>query len=134
MPREPYLDPGEPRVHPDEYPQAGLGEFQQPGKPQIVEDGARDERIAAEIRSRLEQHEIVDANRIEVQVVNGEVILLGAADNRFTRQRAEELASESEGVTVVVNKIAVQPPTEEPGPILTTHEPGANNSGSTQRS
>ena len=42
--------------------------------------------------------------------------------------------SEVEGVANVVNKISTQPPTEEAGPILSTHEPGANNSGSTQRS
>ena len=134
MPDRPLLDPSQPRVHPDDYPKAGLGEFQKPGQPQVVEDGERDERLAAEVRSRLAGHEMVDADRINVQVVNAEVLLIGTADNRFIRHRAEELALEVEGVSKVVNKISVQPPTEEPGPILTTHEPGANNSGSTQRS
>jgi hypothetical protein len=123
MPEEPVLDFGEPRVP-----------AEQATKPQVVEDGPRDERLAGEVRARLEQHHMVDASRITVQVVNGEAFLLGTADNRFIRERAETLAREVEGVTGVVNKVSVQPPTEEPGPILSTHEPGANNSGSTQRS
>ena len=102
--------------------------------PQVVEDGARDERLRSEIQARLEQHQMVDATRINVQVVNGEAFLLGTADNRFIRERAETLAKEVEGVTSVVNKVSIQPPIDEPGPILSTHEPGANNSGSTQRS
>jgi hypothetical protein len=123
MPEEPVLDFGEPRVP-----------AEQATKPQVVEDGPRDERLAGEVRARLEQHQMVDASRITVQVVNGEALLLGTADNRFIRERAETLAREVEGVTGVVNKVSVQPPMEEPGPILSTHEPGANNSGSTQRS
>ena len=134
MPDDPKLDFGEPRVHPEDYPKAGLGQFQEPGRPQVVEDGTRDERIASEVRARLEAHEMVDASRITVQVTNGEVMLLGAADNRFIRQRAEELAREVDGVTGIVNKIGIQPPTDEPGPVLSTHEPGANHGGSTQRS
>ena len=131
---DPILDFGKPRVHPDEYPSAGLGEFQQPRKPQVVEDGPRDERLMNEVRMRLEQHQMVDASRITVQVVNAEVFLVGTADNRFIKERAETLAREVEGVVNVVNKVSVQPPMEEPGPVLSTHEPGANNSGSTQRS
>jgi hypothetical protein len=134
MPDDPRLDFGEPRVYPDDYPNAGLGEFHPPGRPRVVEDGARDERIASEVRSRLERHEMVDASRITVHVTNGEVMLMGAADNRFIRQRAEDLAREVEGVSGVMNKIGIQPPSEEPGPILSTHEPGANRGGSTQRS
>jgi hypothetical protein len=134
MPDDPRLDVGEPRVHPDDYPKAGLGEFEQPGRPRVVEDGARDERIASEVRARLERHEMVDASRITVQVTNGDVMLIGAADNRFIRQRAEELARDVEGVNGVTNKIGIQPPAEEPGPILSTHQPGANRGGSTQRS
>ena len=123
MPQVPVLDYGQPRPDPEE-----------PRRPQVVEDGARDERLRHEVQSLLEQHQMVDATRISVQVVNGEVHLLGTADNRFIRERAETLANEVEGVTSVVNKVSVQPPTEEAGPILSTHEPGANNSGSTQRS
>ncbi|HYP05236.1 MAG TPA: BON domain-containing protein [Bryobacteraceae bacterium] len=93
-----------------------------------------DERLVSEIRSRLEQHPMVDASRVTVQVIGTQALLIGAADNRFIRERAETLAREVEGITEVVNKISVQPPTEEPGPILSTHEPGANHRGSTQRS
>jgi osmotically-inducible protein OsmY len=104
------------------------------GKPQVVEDGRRDESLAGEVRMRLEQNEMVDESRITVQVVNADVFLSGTAENRFIRERAETLAREVEGVSDVINKVSVQPPIEEPGPILSTHEPGANNSGSTQRS
>lgn len=104
------------------------------GRPEVVEDGARDERLAGEVRMRLEQHHMVDASRVNVQVVNGRAYLIGTAENRFVRERAETLAREVEGVSEVVNKISVQPPLEEPGPILSTHEPGANHGGSTQRS
>lgn len=133
MPDRPILDPGQLRVQPDEYPQAGLGEFHSPTEPQIVQDPKRDERIAYDVRSRLEHHDMIDASRVTIQVVNGDVTMIGTADNRFIRHRAEELASEVEGVQKIVNKISVQPPMEEPGPILSTHEPGAKG-GSTQRS
>lgn len=133
MPERPIVEPGQPRVHPDEYPQAGLGEFHSPTEPQIVQDPNLDEQVADGVRSRLEQHEMIDASRVSIQVVNGEVTMIGTADNRFIRHRAEELASEVEGVQKIVNKISVQPPMEEPGPILSTHEPGAKG-GSTQRS
>ena len=123
MAHEPVLDFGQPRPDPEE-----------PRRPQVVEDGARDEHLCREVRSRLEEHAMVDATRISVQVVNGEAFLLGTADNRFIRERAETLARDVEGITSVVNKVSIQPPTEEPGPILSTHEPGANKSGSTQRS
>jgi osmotically-inducible protein OsmY len=98
-----------------------------------VQDPNLDEQVADGVRSRLEQHEMIDASRVSIQVVNGEVTMIGTADNRFIRHRAEELASEVEGVQKIVNKISVQPPMEEPGPILSTHEPGAKG-GSTQRS
>lgn len=90
------------------------------------------ERLETEVRARLEQHPMVDASRIQVRVVGGQATLTGTADNRFVRERAETLAREVEGVSEVVNKISVQPPMEEPGPILSTH--GANHGGSTQRS
>jgi hypothetical protein len=133
MPNRPILDPGQPRVHPDDYPKAGLGEFHPPTEPQVAQDPARDERIASDVRSRLEHHEMIDASRVNISVVNGEVTMIGTADNRFIRHRAEELASEVDGIQKIVNKISVQPPGEEPGPILSTHAPDAKG-GSTQRS
>ena len=77
---------------------------------------------------------MIDASRVQVHVVNGEVIMIGTADNRFVRHRAEELAFEVEGVRSVLNKISVQPHDEEPGPILTTHAPGSHKCGPTRRS
>jgi hypothetical protein len=126
MPDDPILDFGEPRIPADQQPTQSTV--------QVVEDGPRDEALTSQVRERLQQHSMVDASRINVQVVNGTAYLLGTADNRYIRERAETLAREVEGVSDVDNKISIQPPAEEPGPILTTHEPGANNSGSTQRS
>lgn len=134
MPDRPILDPGQPRVHPDDYPKAGLGEFQPPNQQPVITDAEQDNRLAEEIHSRLQQNTMVHDAPINVQVVNGEAILSGIAENRFIRHRAEELAVEVEGVLKVLNKISVQPHTEEVGPILSTHEPGSNKSGSTQRS
>ena len=133
MAERPTLDPGQPRVHPDDYLAAGLGEFHRPTEPQVVTDPARDERIASQARAALERAEMIDADRIHVQVINAEVILSGIADNRFVREKAEESASEAEGIEKILNKIVIQPPPEEPGPILSTHEPGTRD-GSTQRS
>ena len=126
MPDYPVLDFGEPQVRPDAQSSQRIV--------QVVEDGPRDESLAAQVRQRLEQHEMVDASRITVQVVNGSAFLIGAADNRFIRERAETLAREVEGIVHVTNKISIQPPIEEPGPILSTNEPGARKTGSTQRS
>ena len=133
MPERPILDPGRVRVHPDDYPKTRLGDFHPPQEPQAVQDAPRDERITEAVRLRLEHHEMIDASRVSIHVANGEVTMIGTADNRFIRHRAEELASEVEGVQKIVNKISIQPPNEEPGPILSTHAPGAKG-GSTQRS
>src|SRR5690606_13771037 len=100
----PILDPGQPRVHPDEYPAAGLGEFQPPGAPSESIDPERDQRLATEISTRLRENPMVDETRIDIQVFNGEVTLLGVADNRFVKHRAEELTSEVQGVTKILNK------------------------------
>jgi len=91
-----------------------------------------DERIAADIRMRLEQHEMIDASRITVEVADGIVKLVGTATNRFVRHRAEDLASDVEGVKEVMNKIGIQPSDAEPGPVLSTQ--AGHKGGSTQRS
>ena len=126
MPDNPVLDFGEPRIPPEEQTQHGAV--------QVVEDGPRDEKLANAVRDRLEEHPMVDASRITVQVVNSTAFLSGTAETRYIRERAESLAREVDGIRDVTNKISVQPAVEEPGPILSTREPGANTSGSTQRS
>jgi len=93
-----------------------------------------DERIAADIRMRLEQHEMIDASRISVSVADGVVKLVGTATNRFVRHRAEDLASDVEGVKKIVNTIGIQPSDVEPGPVLSTNTQAGHKGGSTQRS
>ena len=140
---QPYyvLDSGSPHMTPEDYEKAGLGDFERdPSRaaahPQ--EPSPEDEGLASAVRERLQGHELIDPSRIEVSAHAGEVRLLGTAENRYARQRAEELAREVDGVNDVLNKIAVQPTDEELSetgkPILSTHEPGANTTGSTQRS
>ena len=96
-------------------------------------DPERDQRLANQIRARLRENPLVDETRVDIQVFNAEVTLSGVADNRFIKQRAEELTSEVQGVTKILNEIGVQPHTGEPGPVLTTQEPGPNKTRSTQR-
>lgn len=141
--KHPYygLDSGSPHMAPEDYAKAGLGDFDKdPSRAAalVQEPSPEDERLAEQVRDRLAQHEMIDPSRIEVHVIGGEVRLIGTAENRYIRHRAEELAREIEGVTEVLNKIAVQPTDDESspvgGPTLSVHEPGANNSGSTQRS
>ena len=135
------LDSGSPHMVPEDYEKAGLGSFEDdPSRAATTQEDPtpEDEHLASQVRERLQGHELVDDSRIEVSVVRGEVRLIGTAENRYARQRAEELAREVEGVASVLNKIAVQPTDEESTeigkPILSTHEPGANTTGSTQRS
>lgn len=134
MPDRFDLDPGQPRVHPDDYPKAGLGEFQPPTQPQVVTDPERDQRLASEIRAHLAQSPMVQHERVQVNVVNAEVFLTGIVENRFARNRAEELCTDIEGVAKVVNKISIQPTSDEVGPVLSTHAAGTHKGGSTQRS
>ena len=135
------LDSGSPHMAPEDYEQAGLGSFESDASRAAAmqeEPTPEDERLASQVRERLQGHELVDASRIAVSVICGEVRLIGTAENRYARQRAEDLAGEVEGVGSILNKIAVQPTDEESTeigkPILSTHEPGANTTGSTQRS
>lgn len=135
------LDSGSPHMAPEDYEKAGLGSFEKDPSHAAAnpeQPTPEDERLASQVRERLQGHELVDPSRIEVSVVHGEARLIGTAENRYARQRAEELAGEVEGVGSVLNNIAVQPTDEESSeigkPILSTHEPGANTTGSTQRS
>ena len=80
----------------------------------------------------LEHHEMIDASRVSIHVVNGEVTMIGTADNRFIRHRAEELASEVEGVQKIVNKSAFSRRWKSPDRSSQRTNPGKG--GSTQRS
>jgi hyperosmotically inducible protein len=130
------MDAGSPHTHPDDYRKLGLGDFDQTqGKANEGTPTGPDQGRTEDLISRIRSHDQTRDARIEARVLNGEAVLTGIAPNRFARERAEQLAREVEGVTDVRNEIKIQKADEEEGgPILTTHMPGANNSGSTQRS
>jgi osmotically-inducible protein OsmY len=94
-----------------------------------------DSELAAEVRSRLGQHGYVEHHtRVEPDVHGGKVILWGVADDRFARERAEQLSREVEGVVEVENRIAVQRESGgSSGPTLTIREPGAVTGGESKR-
>ena len=87
MPERSTADPSPPRVH-------------SPTHSEVGQDPAADERIAAEVRSRLEHHELIDASRVQVPGVNGEVIMIGTADNRFVQLPNVTLTPHSAGASV----------------------------------
>jgi hypothetical protein len=67
-----------------------------------------DERIREEISDALTRHPNVDATNIDVKVIDAEVTLAGAVEDRFQKRMAEMLAERIEGVRDVHNQIKVQ--------------------------
>jgi hypothetical protein len=131
-------DAGSPHTHPDDYPKLGL-DFERDNAAVPAEKrgpaGPEDERLASEICQRLEQNQFVEASRIAVQVSGGEVTLEGIVENRYARERAEQLARESEGVQSVDNRIRIQVQEDATGgPVLTVRDPAGADEPSTQRS
>ena len=91
----------------------------------------RDETLANEVRTRLGQHGYVEHHaRVDPDVHEGKVVLWGVADDRFAKERAEQLSREVEGVVDVENRIAVQREGGvSSGPTLTIREPGTTPGG-----
>jgi osmotically-inducible protein OsmY len=67
-----------------------------------------DERIKEDINDRLTMHGRIDANEIDVQVVNREVTLTGSVSNRETKRMAEDVAESVQGVSEVHNQLRVR--------------------------
>lgn len=110
----------------DDYRQMGIEEYRPP-------EGEPNDALARQVWQRLEGHERIDASRVEVQVCGDTAILTGIVLDRHARGRAEELASEVDGVGSVVNRLVVQQE-ESGGPTLTVRDPGSADEPSTQRS
>lgn len=66
-----------------------------------------DERIRDEINERLTRHSEVDAREIEVEVRDGEVMLKGNCEDRYSKRIAEDLAEDVFGVKQVHNQLRV---------------------------
>jgi hypothetical protein len=66
-----------------------------------------DLRIAGEIEARLANSKILEGERVELDVDDGEVVLRGRVPNAETRSEAGAIASSVRGVTRVLNRIRV---------------------------
>jgi osmotically-inducible protein OsmY len=68
-----------------------------------------DERIWEDICERLARHGLIDASRIEVAVIQGEVTLRGSVSSRGAKRMAEETAESVSGVRQLQNQLRVGP-------------------------
>jgi len=91
-----------------------------------------DDRIADEVNDRLTRHGLIDASRIQVSVMNGEVTLTGTVNDRQAKYAAEDTAESVMGVKEVHNQLRVS----QSGQIgLGESQQGSQNlSGQTQQS
>jgi len=67
-----------------------------------------DDRIREDVNDRLSDDSWLDASEIEVQVVSGEVTLIGIVHSREDKRRAEDLAEQVSGAKHVQNNLRVQ--------------------------
>lgn len=70
---------------------------------------ARDVEITASVNQGLAAHGILNALSIEVETVNGQVVLRGIAPDTAARNQAALLARGVAGVVGVNNELTVQP-------------------------
>ena len=73
-----------------------------------VERAASDAALTAKIKSKMALDDSVDALDIDVDTTNGVVTLSGVADSEISRDRAVQLARETDGVRTVVDRLAVE--------------------------
>jgi len=68
-----------------------------------------DAAITASVKSRMVEEKEVHADAIQVETLNGNVVLSGFARNPIERLTAESIAMKVRGVKSVQNNVAVQP-------------------------
>jgi osmotically-inducible protein OsmY len=68
-----------------------------------------DASITTTIKARMVEDKSVDAAAIEVETLNGTVMLSGFAKDGLEKQTAENIAIKVKGVKSVKNEIAVRP-------------------------
>jgi hyperosmotically inducible protein len=73
-----------------------------------------DKTITAKVKSKLAAEKAANLTRIGVSTVNGVVMLNGVADSSQEKARAEELATNVEGVKQVQNNVQVRAPAASP--------------------
>lgn len=64
--------------------------------------------LTAKIKSKMALDDTIDAAAINVDTADGRVTLRGFVDTAAQRERALELARETEGVTSVVNRLTIR--------------------------
>lgn len=73
----------------------------------VPEEDLSDELIAASITSALEREDIIDPDKITVDVNEGRVELSGAVDSQDVREAAYAAAAKTLGVTEIENDILI---------------------------
>jgi hypothetical protein len=66
-----------------------------------------DERVREEICDELTRRADIDPRRIDVRVVDGEVVLEGEVEDAAARSAVAEIAARCAGVTAVVDRLGV---------------------------
>ena len=87
-----------------------------------------DKTITATVQHDLNREPVYKFNGIDVKTYSGVVQLSGFVDTQEQKQRAGEIARQSEGVTQVVNNITLKPagnlqPTGRPGDYRDNNAP-----------
>ena len=89
-----------------------------------------DKTVTATVQHDLNREPVYKFDGIDVKTYNGVVQLSGFVDTQEQKQRAGEIAKQSEGVTQVVNNITLKPagvlqPTGRPGEAFRDINPPA---------
>jgi hypothetical protein len=71
------------------------------------------ERIQEDLCERMTHHGYLNAEDIEIEVNNGQVILKGMVDSRQAKRLAEDMAESVAGVSQVMNQLQIKRPGEE---------------------
>jgi osmotically-inducible protein OsmY len=69
---------------------------------------ARDGGLTAKIKSKMALDDLVKARTIDVDTVDGTVTLSGSVESAAERDRALQLARETEGVTSVMDRLTIE--------------------------
>ncbi|HEY5616847.1 MAG TPA: BON domain-containing protein [Vicinamibacterales bacterium] len=73
-----------------------------------VQRAASDAGLTAKIKSKMTLDDRIDAAAIDVDTSNGVVTLSGSVDAPQQRERAVQLARETDGVTSVIDQLTIQ--------------------------
>jgi hyperosmotically inducible protein len=68
-----------------------------------------DAAISTQVKAKMVEDKNVDAAAIQVETLNGEVMLSGFAKNSVEKNTAESIAMKVKGVKSVKNQIVVRP-------------------------